>query len=408
MDNQDFENSSREFTDEEILENILNSRTKSDISSEETTSETTEASDFNNEAPKPRKKKKRKKKSVLPGIILAFFIVGIALGLSAVIVKVGAEVLAAGKPDEKLTITIPENSTTEDIAQILVNNGVISYPTVFRLVSKIDGAGGSYIAGGHEINKNMPYSTLIEQLQKAAIQERITVKVTIPEGKTIPEAAKILEDNGVCSAEEFIKEFNSAELGYSFEDTVVDSSMKFYRMEGYLFPDTYFFFEDSEPIDVVKKIYDNFSEKMNPKILGRMEELNMTIEETLTLASIIQAEASGTIEMQNVASVFHNRLNNSDEFPKLQSDPTKKYVRETIIPNSAVANDEMCLAYDTYESEGLPPGPICNPGMAAIKAALYPNDTDYYFFCSNLDTREFYFAKTNAQHENNLIKAGLK
>ena len=135
--------------------------------------------------------------------------------------------------------------------------------------------------------------------------------------------------------------------------------------------------------------------------------MGKTLEETLTLASIVQAEAGDTANMKRVASVFYNRLNNSDDFPLLQSDPTSAYVRDVIIPNSDYVTDNMKTAYDTYKGAGLPPGPICNPGLDAIKAVLYPAETDYFYFCSNLETGEFYYAKTLEEHEANLVKAGL-
>ena len=111
--------------------------------------------------------------------------------------------------------------------------------------------------------------------------------------------------------------------------------------------------------------------------------------------------------MKMVASVFHNRLNNPDEFPLLQSDPTTNYAEEVIEPNLEIPSQSMCDAYDTYVGGGLPPGAICNPGIEAIEAVLYPRDTDYFFFCSNLETGEFFYAETLAEHEANLVTAGL-
>ena len=131
-------------------------------------------------------------------------------------------------------------------------------------------------------------------------------------------------------------------------------------------------------------------------MLGRMEDLGLTLDETLALASIVQAEAPTSNQMKLVSSVFWNRLNDKETFPRLESDPTKKY--------AALSGIEL---YDTYKSEGVPPGAICNPGADAINAVLYPEETEYYFFCSNLTTQEFYYAKTLKQHEKNLAEAGL-
>ena len=113
-------------------------------------------------------------------------------------------------------------------------------------------------------------------------------------------------------------------------------------------------------------------------------------------------------DMKRVASVFRNRLADPDNYPLLQSDPTRKYVEEVIKPNIEFPSKEMFKAYNTYEGAGLPPGPICNPGLDAINAVLYPADTDYYYFCANVDTGEVYYARTNDEHEANLVLAGIK
>ena len=133
----------------------------------------------------------------------------------------------------------------------------------------------------------------------------------------------------------------------------------------------------------------------------------MTEEDTIRLASIIQEEAGKTSEMEKVSSVYHNRLDSPGVYPLLQADPTRVYARELKEQMAAEVNQEILDAYDTYKSGGLPPGAICNPGEDAIKAALNPADTDYYFFCSNLKTGKFYYAKTYEEHQVNLRKAGL-
>ena len=179
-------------------------------------------------------------------------------------------------------------------------------------------------------------------------------------------------------------------------------------MEGYLFPDTYTFYLDEDARIVAKKFCKNFNLKITADIYGRMEDLGMELEELLTIASMVQAEARSVSDMKKVASVFLNRLEKPNEYPLLQSDPTKNYVEDIIIPNIEVPSKAMYEAYNTYEGSGLPPGPICNPGLDAINAVLYPTDTDYYFFCANVETGEVFYAETNEQHEENLVLAGLK
>lgn len=410
MTAQDFDNfpSSDERERERLIDEIIACEPVPELKEYEAPKSQEEAF----QPPRKKKKKKKKRKNFL-GIFLALFIVIVAFSLSGIIIYLGMDLLAVNKPDEKLIVEIPSNATVTDIAEILKSEGVIKQPLLFRLVSKLEKADG-YIAGKHEINKNMPYTAIIDTLQSDAINERVEVQVTIPEGKNLYEAAVILENNGVCSKDAFLQAFNYGEYDFDFLSKIKNTDEKFYPREGYLFPDTYRFFKDSEPEAVAIKFFTNFEEKMSDDIIKKMKAQGLSMDEAITLASIIQMEASGTAEMNNVSSVFHNRLDHSKTYPLLQSDPTSKYVREVIRPNlswrklSEEDGEKLCNAYDTYVGEGLPPGAICNPGIDAIKAAVSPNITDYYFFCSDLDTREFYYAKTNKEHESNLVKAGLK
>ena len=179
---------------------------------------------------------------------------------------------------------------------------------------------------------------------------------------------------------------------------------KFYQMEGYLFPDTYTFYQEMDVELVCQKILENFNDKITKDMYDRMDALNVTLDQTITLASMIQAEAGNTEQMATISSVFWNRLNNATEYPLLQSDPTTKYVEEVIKPHSESYNEDLYTSYDTYQCTGLPAGPICNPGIEAIQAALYPDNTNYYFFYSNIDTKETYFAETIQEHEANQKK----
>ncbi len=362
------------------------------------------------EVVRPIKKKKRKKRGhghIIFGLFFSVIVISVSILAAAVILKCAKEFLGIGKSDIEIVIDIPMNSSTLDIAEQLYNEGIIADTSLFRLYSKLKGADGTFIAGTHKISPKMDYETLIETLQEEAENQRETADVVFPEGITLIEAAARLEEKGVCNAEEFIDAFNSSEFGFDFEGNVKISAMKFYKMEGYLFPDTYQFYLEEDPRIVAKKIYKNFEARITPDLYGRMEDLGMELEEVLTLASIVQAEAANTRDMKKVASVFYNRLNNPNEYPLLQSDPTTNYVEEVIIPYSEVQTEKINIAYDTYKGAGLTPGPICNPGLDAINAVLYPEETDYFYFCSNLETGEFFYAVTLEEHEQNLVTAGL-
>lgn len=363
------------------------------------------------EEPQPKRAPKRKKRrfstKLAVGLFLTTLVIVISILLAVFILQTAKEIIGFDKANTEIIVEIPNDSGTEKIAELLESEGIIDQPMLFRVYSKMKGADSFFIAGSHKLSPSMSYGDIIDELQSDAINMREVADVTFPEGITLDEAAARLEEKGVCSAADFVETFNSASFGFDFEEDVRDSTLKYYKMEGYLFPDTYRFYLEEDPLIVCKKIYKNFDAKLTRDYLGRMEDMGMTLEETLTFASIVQAEAGDTANMKRVASVFHNRLKNKDEFPLLQSDPTSKYVREVICASGEYVSENMKTAYDTYKGAGLPPGPICNPGLDAIEAVLYPADTDYYYFCSNLETREFYYAKTLEEHEENLKLAGL-
>jgi UPF0755 protein len=357
-----------------------------------------------------KRRRRRKKRSVghlIFSIAMTAVIVSAAFLCAGFAINIGQEILGISRPDKSIIIEVPETASVARIADVFLSEGIINDRDLFMFFARVRGL-KTVVAGPHEFSANMTYGELADELQASAIQEeREALDVTFPEGITLLDAGEILEMADVCDANTFVQAFNTESFGFDFESRVLSTSRKFYKMEGYCFPDTYRLYSDEDVESIVKKIYRNFNNKITPDYYQRMEDLDLTLDELITFASIVQAEAGRVSDMKNVASVFWNRINNSDEFPRLQSDPTSNYVVDVIMPNIEVQSDEMFNAYNTYEGTGLPPGPICNPGIEAISAVLYPSDTEYYYFCSNLETREFYYAKTLSEHEENLVLAGL-
>lgn len=375
----------------------------------ENDTEITDDDDFA-EKPKPTRKKRKKKGNgrLIFGLIMTALIVAVAVFCAVFVLRFAKDFVGIGKSSVEVVVEIPMNSGTAEIADILSEAGIIDSTYFFRFYSRVKGSDGTFVAGSHVLSPDMSYENIVYELQQGAVDTRESVDIMFYEGITLWEAAQKLEEKGVCSAADFLHEFNNGSFGFDFEKLAKVSSMKFYKMEGYLFPDTYTFYVDEDPKIVVKKMYRNFETRITPDIYGRMDDLGMELEELLTIASMVQAEASSVYDMKRVSSVFRNRLADPDNFPLLQSDPTRKYVEEIIKPNIEFPSKEMFKAYNTYEGAGLPPGPICNPGLDAINAVLYPADTDYYFFCANVDTGEVYYARTNDEHEANLVLAGIK
>lgn len=355
------------------------------------------------------KKKKRRRRNKRAGrvygvLIMLTLIIVISVLLSVTIISVGKDMIGVEGTKTLVPFTIPEGATTAEIAEDLHEAGIIEYPKAFVLFSRLSKADASYVAGEHEVSSIMAYEAIIDELTGVEVKDRVTVDVMFPEGTTVYAAAKKLEEANVCDAQKFVYYFNQANYGYKFEQYLptTASKLKFCKMEGYLFPDTYTFYEEMDPSEVCLKIYKNFNVKMTDTYYARMQELDITLDEMITLASIVQAEAANKKDMKNVASVFWNRMKNPAEFAnKLQSDPTRKYVEQTIKPNIDLADQTIYDAYDTYVCTGLPAGAIGNPGIDAIEAVLYPSDTNYYYFYANVETGVTYFATTLEEHYQN-------
>ncbi len=233
-----------------------------------------------------------------------------------------------------------------------------------------------------------------------------TVKVTFPEGYTVADIALKLEENGVCSADDFMSEANNTEYLTEFNIEISEPESRSFVLEGYLFPDTYEFYRNENPSSVIKRFIRNFNSKITDEMKARADELGYSLDEILTIASIVQEEAGKASEDKKISSVIHNRLNSSD-FPKLQCDACTFYLRDSVKPYvSEEKYEELLQSYSTYNCYGLPEGPITNPGLDSINAALYPDDTDYYFFISDADG-QYYYAKTWDEHQQNIKNAGL-
>lgn len=230
-----------------------------------------------------------------------------------------------------------------------------------------------------------------------------TSTVTFPEGYTITQMAQLLEDNQVCSAADFMTACQSIPSGYETLFEGVTTEGKVFVLEGYLFPDTYNFYKNSDAASVLKIILNNTASKVTADDLAKVQSLGYSLEQIMTLASIIQSECSVSSEMGHVSSVFWNRLN-SNSFPYLGSDVTRQYIEvkmKDYISQSGLDYNTLFANYctnDNYElkTSGLPIGPICNPGIEAIRAALSPDSTTDYYFFTDADNGFHYYDNYNS------------
>lgn len=239
----------------------------------------------------------------------------------------------------------------------------------------------------------------------------LTVVITFPEGYTVKQIAELLEENYVCTAQKFIDLTNNASylktLDYTFLKQIPGYRNRPFMLEGYIFPDTYEFYTNEGAEDALSRFLDNTEQRLSAEYKAQAEAIGYTMDQILSLASIIQEEAGDPVLMGNISSVLHNRLEN-DAFGILQCDATINYINDCVKDSPYISANVRKASenYNTYKRYGLPLGPICNPGTHAIEAALYPPETDYYFFASD-DEGNYYYAETFEEHEVNCEIAGI-
>jgi UPF0755 protein len=364
-------------------------------------------------AQKRRRPVRRKKKehmfntSIITGLTITIVVISVSIVLATSGITLGMEYLGYNKSDKEVTFNIPEGADSEQIIDLLIDNNIITNRTLFKAALRIVDEPILY-PGDITLSPNTSYPEIIKTIGK---QRELyeTVTLTFQEGTNLRAIAAKLEKNNVCKASDFLWQFNR-KLDLPIDSKISHSSDVYMDMEGYFFPDTYEFYVNDSAYNVSKIVRENFDSKITPEMYARMSELGMDLNQVITLASIVQCEAGNTEQMPTIASIFLNRLKDPQTFPNLQSDATKNYVEKVIdrVETSTAMLDHYKNVYDTYVCFGLPAGPVCSPGLDAINAVLYPEDTKYYYFCHNLDTGEVFYAESYEQHQKNLKKAGLK
>lgn len=247
-------------------------------------------------------------------------------------------------------------------------------------------------------------SAASSQAQKSASpapesEQPTTVSITIPEGFTAAQIAARLEANKVCSAADFIKMAQTYDFSYyPLVKAIPSSQWRAYKLEGYLYPDTYQMYLNMKPQDAVGK----FLRDAEESISGNYRYSGMTTDSIVTLASLIEREATDLENMKLVSSVFHNRLKSGQ---RLEADATIDYCNLTLFKANPPFSDDFKYHYNTYRFSGLPAGPICNPGANALRAAASPASTDYYYYCTA--NGKYYYQKTLEAHNAKLEELGL-
>lgn len=364
-------------------------------------------------AHKKRDKLKARKNRRVFALVWVCMVLLVSFTLASYLIQGSNDFFAANRTEGTTEVTIPENVTAKELSQILYEAGAIKKPEFFNLYCSITVGEDEmewFQPGVYQLETNMDYEDLINTLQ-GGNETKEVVTVTFPEGTTALEAAALLEENEVCSAEDFLTAIDSDDFDdYYGIDQITNGSSKYYKLEGYLFPDTYDFYKGEEIGSVVGKLLTNFKNRVSD-LEDKIASSDMTLDEVIIMASIIQREAANVNDMGDVSAVLHNRLDFGGEYGiyRLECDSTTyyPYKRAEDVPETGALSYGD---YDTYQIQGLPAGAICNPGLDAIEAALEPNTegdaASYLYFCHAADGTAYY--ATNAEdHEYNKQLAGL-
>lgn len=293
------------------------------------------------------------------------------------------------KIEANIYVTVKSGMSANMVANLLYEKGVIDSATGFKIVAKVNGLDSKLKAGEYAFSTQMSYSQITEMLAKGEVAPN-EIKITIPEGYNINQIAKLLEENGIVTQDEF-KKIASDFAPYDYMEQ--NSNVK-YRTEGFLFPDTYQFSRNQSAKDILEIMMKEFDDKLTDDMRQRAAQMGLSIREVVILASLVEKEAQVDEDRPIIAQVFMNRLR---EYMPLQSCATIQYILGYPKPELSVQDTKIESSYNTYQHMGLPPGPIANPGLDSIKAVLYSSPTKYLYFVADKNGKH-HFSKTYDEH----------
>lgn len=334
-------------------------------------------------------------------VVWVALILAIGVTLGRMLWVCAADVLAFGREDNPVTITIYESDTMEDITEKLYDAGLIRYRSLFNLYASISDAREDIQPGIYDLNTRYDYHALVNFMAPSSSREVITL--TIPEGYTCRQIFSLLEENRICTAVDIGAYAASGELSdYWFLENVERGDE--YCLEGFLFPDTYEFYKNSTPLEALEKMLDNFDARFSEEMRAQIDTLNAnvtgggyTVREVVIVASLIEKEAAAPAEAPAIAGVIYNRLFRWDGTPAyLNIDAALVYAQDG---NNETIDTSLDSPYNTYTHTGLTPTPISNPGLSSLQAALEPEMHSYYYYVLNPSTGMHQFSSTYEEHE---------
>lgn len=354
----------------------------------------------NQEVRRKRRRSRRQKNSGCAGtMVYVIAVVGASLVISLAAIFTANDVFAFVKDNAMQQFYVSENTKLADLAKDLDKQGIINYGTVFKAYLAIKGnSDDDVLAGEYQLNPSMDYGQIIDKLTNSSSSD--TLQVTIPEGYSVAQVRQLLLDNHVCTADALDKVLNQYPFKHDFlqDEKPVEEGW----LEGYLFPDTYEIYKgNGSVVDTINKMLNNFATRYDSDITDGANELGRSMHDIVTIASLVEREAQRDDERARIAGVIYNRLNNSSEFPYLQVDASVLYGLGRT--SGKLTDDDLKSdsPYNLYTSEGLPPGPICNPGYASLYAASHPESHDYYYYVAMPDGSHL-FASSYEEHQRNI------
>ncbi len=331
------------------------------------------------------------KKTFLPGITES---VSICIGLSVLfcLLMFNYMVTPVSYKEKWRDVEIPEGSTFKDSINILKDKGLLKSRLGMLLMGRITGSDTDIKAGYYNFSESMTPLQIFNNLVEG---RTVQYTITIPEGSELRKIREQFLSTGLMDEESWQIVYN--------EEFLQSLKVNAPSLEGYLYPDTYMFTKGTKPEIIFKIMIQRLREHYDDSLRKRTEELGMSVNEVLTLASIIEREAIYDIERPKISAVFHNRLKKK---MRLQADPTVLYGVEDRWKRIRYKDLKRETPYNTYRFRGLPPGPIASPGIKSIRAALYPSDDDYLYFVAK-NNGWHYFSKSNAEHSRAVVKYQL-
>lgn len=346
---------------------------------------------------RPTRRRRRRSAGAVMGFAMLYVIavIGVSFLLACVGWIAANDVLALNKEEKEVIITISKDDSFNDVANQLKDEGLIEYKFLFKLFASVTHGKDKVTAGTYSLNTDMDYRALLSGMSLNSAT-KAEVSVTIPEGYTVAQIFQLLEDKGVSTVAELTAMAAEHDYAFSFLQDIPLGDAN--RLQGFLYPDTYQFYTPHSALYAINTMLVNFDAKYTDELRQQVAESGYSVQEVLTIASLIEKETDGT-DRAKIASVIYNRLNNpsAETAGFLQIDATLAYINGGQVPTEA--DKSIDSPYNTYLYKGLPPGPIANPGIESIRAALAPESTSYFYYALG-DDGVHHFFKTYQELQN--------